>query len=118
MAGNHLLAAARHIELNPERDKLAKRPGDYKWSSCEARLTGKDDKLVKVEPLLKLVRNRTDFIREPVSEIELENMRRHERAGIPLGDVSFVDKLESETGRYLRKKKPRAQRTSKEGIIN
>jgi len=106
MDGNHLLATARYIELNPVRAKLAKRPGDYKWSSCEAHLSGKNDKLVKVEPLLKLVHNWADFIREPVSEIELENIRRHERTGRPLGDDSFVDRLESETGRYLRKKKP------------
>ncbi len=94
MDGNHLLATARYIELNPVRAKLAKRPGEYKWSSCEAHLTGKDDKLLKVEPLLKLIRNWADFIREPVSEIELENIRRHERTGRPLGDESFVDQLE------------------------
>jgi len=106
MEGNHLLATARYIELNPVRAKLANHPGDYGWSSCKAHLSGKDDKLVKVEPLLKIVSDWKNFIREPVSEFEMESIRKHERSGRPLGDDLFVDRLESVTGRHLRKKKP------------
>ncbi|MCP4349177.1 MAG: hypothetical protein GY795_27160 [Desulfobacterales bacterium] len=36
----------------------------------------------------------------------MERIRKHERTGRPLGDDSFVDRIGSETGRYLRKKKP------------
>jgi putative transposase len=51
----HLIASIRYIERNPVRDKLVTDPGDYRWSSYNAHLTGKDDKLVKVGPLLQIV---------------------------------------------------------------
>ena len=37
---------------------------------------------------------------------KMESIRKHERRGRPLGDDHFVDRLESETARHLRKKKP------------
>ena len=52
----YLLAAARYVELNPVRAKLLAEPGNYPWSSASAHLAGKDDMLVKVAPLLGLVR--------------------------------------------------------------
>ncbi len=51
----YLLAAARYIELNPVRAKITKQPDQYMWSSCKAHLKGKDDKLVKVKPLLDII---------------------------------------------------------------
>lgn len=41
-----------------------------KKSSCKAHPAGKNDKLVKVEPLLKLVNSWKDFIREPVTRLK------------------------------------------------
>lgn len=105
MDESHLVAAVRYIEFNPVRAKLADNPGDYKWSSCKAHLKGKDDKLVKVKPMLKIISCWTDFIREPVSEVKAESIRKHERTGRPLSSDYFIERLESETGRSLRKKK-------------
>jgi putative transposase len=106
MDEKHLLAAARYIELNPVRAKLSNHPGDYRWSSCKAHLAGEDDKLVKVEPLLRIINSWKDFIQMPVSESKIKNLRKHERTGRPLGDDRFIDRLEVLTGRYLRKMKP------------
>jgi len=50
----YLLAAARYVELNPVRARLAERAGDWRWSSARAHLGGRDDALVKVAPLLAL----------------------------------------------------------------
>lgn len=55
MEERYLLAAARYVELNPVWAGLVKRPELYKWSSAAAHTSGKDDKLVKVEPLRKSV---------------------------------------------------------------
>ena len=117
MDESHLIAAVRYIELNPVRAKLVDNPGDYKWSSCKAHLEGKDDKLVKVKPLLKIISCWTDFIREPVSEVETESIRKHERTGRPLGNDYFIDRLESETGRSLRKKKTGPKGPRKKQLI-
>src|SRR5260370_30402747 len=40
-----LLAAARYVELNPVRARLAERAGDWRWSSAPAHLDGCDDAL-------------------------------------------------------------------------
>jgi putative transposase len=37
----HLLTAARYVERNPVRAKLARRPRDWRWSSARAHLAGR-----------------------------------------------------------------------------
>ncbi len=51
----YLLAAARYVELSPVRARLVRRAEDYAWSSAQAHLAGKDDSLVKVQPMLERV---------------------------------------------------------------
>ena len=106
MDETYSLTAARYIELNPVRANIVKNPENYKWSSFKAHLNGKDNKLVRVKPLLTLIHNWKNFLQEPVAELDASNMQRHERTGRPIGNDFFIDQLESETGRCLRKKKP------------
>jgi len=47
-----------------------------------------------------------EFLSLAVSEKEMEELRRHERTGRPLGTDRFVEKLEDELGRVLRIQKP------------
>jgi putative transposase len=105
MDDQYLLAAVRYIELNPVRAKLVAKPGDYNWSSCRAHLEGKDDKLVKVSPLLGMIHSWSAFMQSSVSDVEMESIRKHERTGRPLGRDHFIDQLESKTGLSLRKKR-------------
>ena len=64
-------------------------PCDYKWSSYNAHLTGKDNKLVKVGPLLQIVHSWKEFVEMPALEVEAESIRMHERTGRPLGNDLF-----------------------------
>ena len=50
----HLLAAVRHVETNPVRSKLCRKPWRYPWSSAAAHVAGADDALVTTAPMLKL----------------------------------------------------------------
>ncbi len=102
----HLLAAARHIELNPVRAKLVESPRDYAWSSARAHLKGKDDRLVKVAPLLALAENWRRLLTSAVSEEELKVFRSHEATGRVLGAEAFQKRLEKKLGRVLRRQKP------------
>jgi len=43
--------------------KLVPDPGDYRWSNYNAHLTGKDNKLVKVRPLLQIVHSWKELLR-------------------------------------------------------
>jgi putative transposase len=106
----HLIAAVRYIELNPVRAGLVTAPSDYPWSSARAHLRGRDDVLVRVAPLLALVRNWRELLCSAVSEEELREYRTHERKGRPLGDEDFVRRLEQKLGRVLHRKKPGRKR--------
>ena len=102
MDDGYLLAAARYIELNPVRAGLTATAEDYPWSSAAAHVSGRDDELVQVEPLLALRRNWHDYLTQPFPTERWEAFRKHERTGRPLGSDAFVADLERQTERVLR----------------
>jgi putative transposase len=106
MDEQYLIATARYIELNPVKAGIVKKPEDYKWSSAQAHLQGEDDILVKVEPLLSIISDWRELLASDLSEEEYETLRRHERTGRPLGSANFVEKMENQTARVLRRQKP------------
>ena len=106
MDESYLLAAIRYVELNPVRAKIVKEPWAYPWSSTQAHITGVDDKLVEVTPLLEMVKDWKGFLSSGIHEKEIEELREHERTGRPLGSERFVKKLERTLDRILHKQKP------------
>ncbi len=109
----YLLAAARYVELNPVRAKLAVAPSEYRWSSVRAHLKGKDDGLVRVGPLLEMAGSWRRLLTSAVSEEELREFREHERTGRVLGSEEFQERLEKKLGRVLRRQKPGPKKASK-----
>ncbi len=105
MDENHLLAAVRYVEMNPVAAGIVARPEEYPWSSARAHLTGQEDKLVTVEPLLAMVENWCELL-SLSSEEEMSLFRKHERSGRPLGQEAFVDRIEAVLARMLRPQKP------------
>jgi len=101
MDERYLLAAARYVEMNPVAAGIVTFAEDYHWSSAAAHLSGKDDQLVKVKPLLEIVKDWQGFL-TLTDEEELALLKRHERSGRPLGEVSFVERLEKKVERLLR----------------
>ncbi len=97
----YLLSAARYVELNPVRARLARRAQDYPWSSAAAHLAGQDDRLVKTGPLLALVDDWAEFLEDGLEASAAEALRRHERTGRPLGGEPFLAALERRLGRTL-----------------
>jgi putative transposase len=55
MDEHYLLAAARYVERNPVRAGLCQFAQDWAWSSARAHISGQDDELATVSPLLELV---------------------------------------------------------------
>ena len=105
MDERHLLATARYMEMNPVAANLVEKAEDYRWSSARAHLKGEDDELTSVAPLLALVPDWKGFLQlSEKSEVKL--LHRHERSGRPLGEDSFLTKLEKQLNRSLRPKKP------------
>ena len=102
----YLLAAARYVELNPVRARLATAPSEYRWSSAGAHIKRKDDCLVKVAPLLALTKSWRRLLNSAATEEQIKAFREHERTGRALGDDNFQKRLEKKLGRVLRRQKP------------
>ena len=100
MDERHLLAAVRYVERNPVRAGMVERASEWPWSSARAHLARRDDRLVKVAPMLDRVQDWSAYLREEAAETEA--LRRHARSGRPLGDDAFVDDVERIAGRPLR----------------
>ena len=106
MDENYLLATARYVELNPVRAGLVYAPEMYPWSSASAHISGQDDALVKVKPLIEIARDWRAFLSGDINKETAEVIRYHERIGRPLGSETFIKDLEMKLNRPLRKGKP------------
>ena len=106
MDEQHLLAAVRYVELNPVRARLAETPQDYRWSSSRAHLTGRDDELVTVAPLVRIAGDWKSFLSNPIDRDATDSLRRHEHTGRPLGDENYVARMERKVARVQRMQMP------------
>ncbi len=97
----YLAAAVKYVEMNPVRAGLAKHPWDYKWSSARAHVSGENDGLANVGPLIDFFGDGAKFLAKGPGDNEVELLRRHTRTGRPLGDDGFVKKLEKNLKRTL-----------------
>ena len=61
--------------------------------------------MVKVAPLLAMVRDWKGLLKSVLREEELEELRGHGRTGRPLGDDAFLERLEGLVGRVLKPQK-------------
>ncbi|MBC8877030.1 MAG: transposase [Planctomycetes bacterium] len=102
----YLAVAARYVELNPVRANLVADAADWPWSSARAHLLARDDCLVQVTPLLTMIHDWRAFLDSALPEEQLIQIRSHGRTGRPLGDASFLERLEGLVGRVLHPRKP------------
>lgn len=102
----YVLPAAQFIEMTPVMAGLAKDPAAFKWSSAKAHLRGQDDTLCQTTPLLLRVSDWDIFLQNPVNLGDMDKITSHIKTGRPLGSAEFIETLETQTGRSLKKKKP------------
>ena len=112
----HLYAATRYVELNPARAELVSDPTEYRWSSARAHVEGRDDVLVKAQPLLDRFGDWGEFLATGLCEEDATALRQHERTGRPLGSADFVARLEKLLNRALKPRRPgRKPKASRRG---
>lgn len=109
MDESYLRAAAKYVEMNPVRAKLAADPFLWEWSSARAHLAGRDDELVTVSPLLEMVGDWRRFLGHP-DQGDAEKIRCHERTGRALGNEAFLDSLEVKLMREVKPQRPGRKR--------
>ncbi len=113
----YLYAAVRYVELNPVRAGIVERASDYPWSSAKAHVLKQRDPLLSENFLNDEIRDWSDYLLESEGKQLIERFDLHGRTGRPLGEESFVGRLELQTGRILRPKKVgRKSRIAQSGI--
>jgi putative transposase len=105
MDERHLYCAARYIEQNPVRAGIVKKAEDYHWSSARAHVFKINDDLLSDFDLALTIPDWGAYLREEMSETDVNLIRSHAKSGRPLGDEEFLDELEKKAGRILRKKR-------------
>jgi len=110
MDETYLRAAVRYTELNPVRAKLCSSPEQWPWSSVHAHLSGKNDSLVTVEPMLQRVDDWAEYLDSDAADDEWDTIRRHAKTGRPMGGNAFISALEEVTDRQLLKARPGRKR--------
>lgn len=96
------MAAARYVALNPVRARLVDRARDWPHSSVRAHLSGRDDGLVCVRPLIDRAPRFADLLDGDADAPEFAALRRSERIGRPLGDAAFQHAIGRRLGRDVR----------------
>jgi putative transposase len=96
----YLLAAIRYVLRNPVRAGIAHQTWDYPWSSARWMIGQADgDPLVRESLVFEEVDDwRKLLTRDPET---VESVRRHTRTGRPLGSDTFLEHVETITGRAL-----------------
>ncbi len=105
MDESYFLAAVAYIELNPVRAGMCESSWDYRWSSARFHVgLRRTDDLVERRDLLGMESRWRKYLASEQEHIDL--LRRKTRTGRPCGDMDYVKKIESSTGRNLTPKKP------------
>ena len=101
----HLIATARYVERNPVRIKIAKIPTDYSWSSARNHTGVSHNDIIDTSALFKYVdveqHGWEEFICESDEPDEVAAIRKNTMIGRPLGEGSFIQKLEKVFDRKL-----------------
>ncbi|HWG20813.1 MAG TPA: transposase [Terracidiphilus sp.] len=101
----HLIRAFRYVSMNPVRARLVARPEEWKWSSVKAHISGLDDALVTVRPVLDRIPHLKELL-QAQPEDDFSDLRRAEATGRPLGAPEFVTGLENLLGRKIARRAP------------
>lgn len=107
----HLMVAVRYVELNPVRAGLVGRAEDWRWSSAGAHVSGRADGFTDLAALAGAHRNWRAMLAHgleagDMDDAEAAAIEAHIRTGRPRGGEAFVEALERQTGRTLKRRKP------------
>ena len=105
MDEEHLANAVRYVSLNPVRAGLVERAQDWPWSSAAAHLSGSDDGLATVTPVLERYGDFAAFLAQEEDAAAVKMLRQSETTGRPLGSDKWIEKLEKLTARQLKPQK-------------
>jgi putative transposase len=87
----HFLTVCRYVERNPLRARLVGRAQDWPWSGLHVKTSGNPERrqMLREWPV-DCPANWVEFVNEPQTDAEVEQLRQHVRSGRPLGTPVWV----------------------------
>lgn len=101
MDERYLYTCIRYIERNPVRARIVERPEDYPWSSARAHIFKKGDEVLSDFFMLEQITDWRAYLAENENKDDLEEIRKNQGTGRPLGSEMFYESIEMLTGRKL-----------------
>ncbi|MBN1527093.1 MAG: transposase [Candidatus Omnitrophica bacterium] len=99
---SHFSAAIRYVENNPVRGKLVSSAENWPWSSALAHCHRKDDMLSLNNIFQYLdIDDWKEYLTGSENQDDIKLIREYTLKGCPLGNISFIQKLEALCGRRL-----------------
>jgi putative transposase len=86
---DHLLTVLRYVERNPLRAELARRAEKWAWSSLAVWQSANVPPYLDAGPVRR-PGNWLEYVHEPLTEAELERLRRSVNRGTPYGDADWA----------------------------
>ena len=111
MDESHLISAVCYVSLNPVRARLVAQAENWPWSSVRAHITGADDGLGTVRPVLDRVPRFSELL-STTQDQDFGDLRLAEGSGRPLGTAEFLTGLERLLGRPLARRAPGRKHTA------
>lgn len=100
----HEIEAMRYIERNPVRAKLVKKAWEWEWTSAGEHIGSSESHIQIIKDKESLIMNKKEwkeFLCEKDQDEFIKEIRQKTSTGRPLGDESFIEKLEKEFEKRL-----------------
>lgn len=89
---DYLITAMRYVETNPVRANLVKQAKDWPWSS-HSEITGKQKERLIDKPLIEMPSDWEGYIREFITQKELQDIRKSIERKRPYGDAEWQSQI-------------------------
>jgi len=89
----YLLQTLHYVENNPVKAGIVKNAWDYLWSSARSHVNGTQDPLLSHCPVISTMEDWKEYLIKPQTEGILEEIRKRNLTGLPLGDNRFLELL-------------------------
>lgn len=102
----HLFAAIRYVETNPVRAGIVNKAENYPWSSARFHLNKEKSDLLTNNFFTDEIKNWDEYLSGHKKDDTIQQIRKLVKTGKPLGDNEFIEKIEKQTGKRLKRIKP------------
>jgi putative transposase len=93
---DHLLTVLRYIERNPLRAGLVQKAEDWCWSSLRHWKSIPPVEGIDPGPVERRSENWTQWVNQPLTATELDEVRRSVNRGTPYGSAAWVTRIATE----------------------